>query len=570
MNPSEVNTPTASPESYPSICQTDADRAAFDIARAGGWSAWVVNRIDLRAIEGGCVFDIVAAERVRTFFEKHLRHATGEWAGKPFQLLRWQWTDVIAPLFGWKRADGRRRFTRGYLSCAKKNGKSGLFAGLELYLVAADGERAAEVYTAAGDRDQAALIYREAVKMIDASPGLDRVFRYIDSSKVIHGPGRSFAKALSAEAPTKEGLNASAVLFDELHSQPGRELWDTLCYAGSARQQPLLLSITTAGSDKESICGEQYEYAKRVLAGDVLDVSFFAKIYEAPMSADWQSEDAWRLANPSLGETISVERMRADALEAKESPAKENSFRRYRLNQWVQTADAWLSMDQWEKSGSGKVVTLEEVEGRECFAGLDLSATDDTTALVLLFPNDDDETIDLLPFFWIPEENIPSFERKHRVPYRAWVRQGAMIPTPGNVVDYDAIRAKVNELAKIVAIRQIAIDRKFQGQAVENDLIADGFDVVAAGQGWISQDLPAKELEKLLKAGRIHHGSHPVLKWHASNVVVDIDKNNNYTINKRKSRSKIDGIAALLMALLCKMSGPRDLSGEAGDVVVLT
>lgn len=523
---------------------------------------WIRGPADERAVAAGHYFDLAAAERVRDFFHRFLRHTTGQWAGKPFELLGWEWRDVIGPLFGWKKPNGLRRFTRGYLSCGKKNGKTGLLSGLSLFLILADGEAAAEVYSAASDRAQAALIFTEAAKMIDASPPLQRVCSYLESTKtILNKCDRSFYRAMSAEAGTKDGPNAHAILFDELHAQPNRELWDKLRYAGSARTQPLMLAITTAGSDKETICGEQYEYAKRVIAGDVTDHSFFAQIYEAGEQDDWTSEETWHKANPSLGVTIDIDKFRADFIEARETPAKENSFRRYRLNQWVQTADAWLSMDQWDacKGTLDALLLRKAMEGMECYGGLDLSATDDTTALLLLFHDASTGAIDLVPFLWLPQENILKLERKHRVPYTAWAREGYIELTPGNVVDYNLIRARLRELAAKYQIKQLAIDRKFQGQSLENDLIADGFNVVPHGQGWVSQDLPAKELERLLKAGLLRHGGHPVYRWHASNVVVDIDKNGNYSINKRLSRSKIDAIAATLMALLCKM---QDAGGD--------
>ncbi|MDB5295015.1 MAG: putative phage terminase, large subunit, partial [Phycisphaerales bacterium] len=304
--------------------------------------------------------------------------------------------------------------------------------------------------------------------------------------------------------------------------------------------------------DLETICGEQYRYAKDILTGaNKDDTSFFASIFEASMTDDWTDEATWFKANPSLGVTIKLEHFRQAFFEAKESPAKENSFRRYRLNQWVQTADAWLSMDEWDQ-GKAPIVPAG-LAGRRCFAGLDLSATDDTTALVLAFP-EDDGAVTLLPFFWLPADNIARLEKKHKVTYRAWAKAGLFTLTGGNVVDYDAVRAKVRELAGEYEIVQLAIDRKFQGQAVETDLAEDGINVVGAGQGWISQDLPAKELEKLVKSGRVRHGNHPVLRWHMSNAVVDIDKAGNYSINKKKSRSKIDGVAATLMALMCRLN----------------
>lgn len=523
-------------------------------ARTEGWADWIQGPADHHALAAGCYFDVRAAERARTFFIRFLVHSTGIHKGKPFDLLDWQWRKVIGPLFGWKRPDGTRRFRRGYLSTPKKNGKTTLLSGMALFLMLADGEAGAEVYSAASDREQASMIFREAAKMTEASDELTKVATVKDSTKTIVGPGRSFYRALSADARRQEGKNASAILFDELHAQPDRSLWDSLRYAGSARRQPLLLAITTAGNaaDETSICLEQYQYAKRVIAGDIADPSFFACIFEADAADDWEDEATWHKANPSLGITITVDDFRADTLEAKESPAKLNSFLRYRLNRWVQTADAWLNIDTWDHGAAE--IDPAALAGRPCYAGLDLSATDDTTALVLLFP-EPDGSITALPWFFLPADNIDVLGRKHRVAYRAWSREGHLTLTTGNVVDYAQVRSKIHEIAKTYQIKKLAIDRKFQGQQLESDLIADGFNVVAAGQGWVSQDLPAKELERLLKAGRFNHGGNPILRWHASNAVVDIDKAGNYSLNKKRSRSKIDGIAAALMALMCSMSG---------------
>ena len=514
---------------------------------------WIRTKSDQQAVKDGCYFDLPAAERVRQFFKRFIVHSTGKWAGQAFDLLDWQWENVIAPLFGWKQSSGLRRFSRAYLSTPKKNGKSTLLAAISIYLLIGDGEKGSEVYSAAVDKDQAGIIYREAAKMVRASEALMSVLTVRDSTKTLLGPGGSFYRPLAAGPESKDGINAHGILFDELHCQKSRELWDFLRYSGASREQSLHISITTAGGDLETICGEQYRYAKMVLSGETIDTSFYAYIAEAGIKEDWASEETWKRANPSYGITIPAEKFRNDFNEAKESPAKENSFRRFRLNQWVQTADAWLSMDRWDAGDRG-VIDLEALKGRRCFAGLDLSATDDTTALVLAFPDDAGEIITLLPFFWLPEENIERLERKHKVPYRAWAKQGLFSLTPGNVVDYKVIRTKLrDELAKLYDIAELAIDRKFQGQALETELAEDGFNVTPAGQGWVSQDLPAKELEKLLMSDRVIHGGHPVLRWHASNVVVDIDKAGNYSINKKRSRSKIDGIAATLMALMCKL-----------------
>lgn len=521
---------------------------------------------DKAALAAGYHFDERRAARVREFFRRFLRHGTGRWAGKPFDPLPWQYDQVMAPLFGWVDSRGRRRFQRAYLSTPKKNGKTTLLSGLALYLMLADGEASAEIYSAAADREQAGLIFREAMRMVQLSPELSATVEVKESTKVLVGPKSSRYRALSADAHRQDGINASGVLFDELHCQQGRELWDRLRFAGAAREQPLLISITTAGGDLETICGEQYQYAKRVLRGDVIDPTFYAYVPEASIEDDWTSEEVWKRANPSYGVTLDPAAFRADFMEARESPAKENAFRRFRLNQWVQTAAAWLSMDQWDRCRIDPFA--EQLRGQACYAGVDLSSTDDTTALVLAFPQADG--VRLLPWFYLPEQNIDTLERRHKVPYRAWARQGHLTLTPGNVVDYEHLRKDLHRIGSMYQIRQVVVDRKFQGQALENQLVEDGFEVVGAGQGWITQDLPLKEIERLLRSGRLWHDGHPVLRWHASNAVVDQDKNGNYSLNKRKSRSKIDGIAATCnaMAPLMKAQAGPSVYESRGFTVI--
>jgi phage terminase large subunit-like protein len=380
-------------------------------AKREGWSEWIRSPRDEKAVLEGCRFDIRAAERVRTFFTKFLRHSKGQWAGQPFALLDWQWREVVAPLFGWKRADGTRRYRRAYIEVPKKNGKSALFSGLSLYLLAADGEPGAEVYSAAVDRDQASIVFNEAANMVEVSPQLSSRLNVVRSMKRIVMPrSRSFYKALSADVPAKEGLNAHAVLIDELHAQKTRLLWDTLRYTGAARRQPLHLSITTAGFDHHSICWEQHDYAEKVLDGTIEDSSFLPFIAAAGAEDDWTSPEVWRKANPSFAVTINPEQFAEDCREAQESPAKENSFRRYRLNQWTEQEVRWLNMEKWDACAT----PLGDLGRRPCYAGLDLSSTTDITALVLVFPNED--RYDVLPLFWVrapevsrqaPRRNLP-------------------------------------------------------------------------------------------------------------------------------------------------------------------
>jgi phage terminase large subunit-like protein len=512
-------------------------------ATAAGWIEWVRSEADERAVLDGCWFDIQAAERVRTFFRKFLRHSKGQWARQPFELLEWQWREIVAPLFGWKRADGTRRFRRGYIEVPKKNGKSTLFSGLSLYLLCGDGEPGAEVYSAAVDRDQASIVYNEAGNMVEASPALSGRLNVVRSTKrIVFHRTRSFYKALSADVPAKEGLNAHAVLIDELHAQRTRELWDTLRYAGASRRQPLHLSVTTAGYDRLSICWEQHCYAEQVLSGLFDDPAFFAYISAAAPEDDWTDPEVWKAANPSFGITLSADQFAEDCKEAQESPAKENSFRRYRLNQWTEQDVRWLSMEKWDACAG----VTADLDGKECFGGLDLSSTTDLSAFVLVFPSEGN--FDVLPFFWVPEEGAKRRERRDRVPYTQWIRDEYIEATPGEAIDYDRIRNRIKELGERYQIKSIAIDR-WNATQLSMQLVGDGFEVVAFGQGYASMNWPTKKLEEVVLSGRLRHGGNPVLRWMAGNASIETDAADNWKPSKKKSIERIDGIVALIMAL---------------------
>lgn len=504
---------------------------------------WTNSASDERAVAEGCYFDVKAAERVRDFFRRFLRHSKGQWANKPFELLDWQWHGVVAPLFGWKRKDGSRRFRRGYIEVPKKNGKSTLFAGLSLYLLTCDKEPGAEIYSAAVDRDQASIVFNEAGHMVDRSPHLASRLKVIRSTKrITDHRSRSFYKALSADVPAKEGLNAHAILIDELHAQRTRELWDTLRYAGASRRQPLMLAITTAGFDRHTICWEQHEYAQHVLDGTVEDTAFFPYISAADIEDDWTSPDIWEKANPSFGITISAEQFAEDCQEAQESAAKENSFRRYRLNQWTEQEVRWLSMAKWDACGE----ELAELEGRECYAGLDLSSTTDISAMVLVFPGENH--YDVVPYFWVPKEGARRREHADRVPYSQWIKGRYIEVSPGEVIDYDQIRTFINQLNKRFPIQQIAIDR-WNACQLSVQLDSDGYEMVSFGQGYASMTSPTKKLEELVLSAKLRHAGHPVLRWMAGNVSIEQDAADNWKPSKKKSRERIDGIVALIMAI---------------------
>lgn len=514
---------------------------------------WVRNANDERAVAVGCTFREAKAAAVIDFFATILKHSKGEWAGKPFELLPWQRDDIIYPLFGWERPDGTRRFRRAGVWVPKKNGKSTISAGVALYLLME--EPGAEVYSAAADSDQASIVFRQAMDMVDSSPALKKriaVNRTI--KRLVWHERRAWYQVLSAETRKHEGLNIHGLIFDELHAQKTRDLWDTLTYGGAARRQPLLLSISTAGSDRESIGYEQYTYAKRVLDGTIEDPWFFGYVAEATTDEDWKDPVVWRKANPSLGVTIKEEELAEACQEAQNSPAKENSFRRYRLNQWTDAFTRWLPSEAWDRC---KATLPDDLDGRECFAGLDLSSTRDTTALVLDFPLSDGWHV-IMPFFWIPEEAMRDRERKNKTLMDEWARRGYIVKTPGNCIDYSVVRAKINELGKRYNIRKLATD-PWNAQAVATQLHEDGFDVVAFRQGFATMNEPAKFLESLVLDRKLIHDGNPVLTWMVGNCECETDASDNYKPSKKKSTEKIDGVVAMIEAVaMAKQFGGLD------------
>jgi phage terminase large subunit-like protein len=502
--------------------------------------------------------------RVVHFFEKILRHSKGQNAGKPFTLLPWQ-HHVIRELFGRLNPDGTRQHRVGYIELPKKQGKSTTLAGIALYMTAFDSEAGAEVYGAAADREQAGIIYREAASMVRASPALSRHLEVIDSRKtIVHKKSNSFYRVLSADAFRAEGLNIHALLFDELHAQRDRRLWDALRYGGAARRQPLLLSITTAGFDRKSICWEQHAYAERCMADPAVDPAFFGCIYAAAPEDDWKLPATWHKANPSLGETITVESFAADAREAEQSPSKLNAFLRYRLNVWTTQDVRWLSPDNWAKCGKPLDADLSK---REWYAGLDLASTTDLSALVLV-SQADDGTFDVLPFFWVPEHNAAERTQRDKVDYVGWIRDGFIRATDGNVTDYDVIRRDINELAEKYNIRQIGIDR-WNATQLATQLQGDGRNVVGFGQGYGSMSSPAKQLEAAVLAERIRHGGHPVLSWMAANVAVQSDHQGNIKPSKAKSTERIDGIVSLVMAMGLHATATAPPPEQSWDIITL-
>ncbi len=492
--------------------------------------------------DGDFWYDAEAAQRFVDFCSKCIRHSIGEWAGKPFILEPWQ-ERVSRAIFGWKRADGSRRFRTVYVEVGRKNGKSTWASAVAAYLLLADKEPGAEVYSAAADRMQASIVFEAAKSAIEASSVLKKRVKVF--KRAITGPLNSSYKVLSADVKTKHGLSPSGIIFDELHAQPNRNLWDVLRTGMSARRQPLLFAITTAGWDRHSICWEQHDYAVKVASGIIPDDEFLGVIYSAPSDADWTKEETWRLANPNLGISKKLSYMEAECARAKESPAYENTFRQLELCQWTEQSVRWMPMEAWDSCG--EKADEDSLEGEECWGGLDLSTTTDVAALALLFRRKDGGYI-VVPKFWIPEENAELRQRRDRVPYPVWAKQGLVKMTEGDVIDYDVIRKDIGELGTRFDIKEIAADRWNASQII-TQLTGDGFMVVPFGQGFASMAFPTKRLMELVLGKRIAHGGNPVLRWMASNVSAKKDAAGNLKPDKEKSTEKIDGIVAIIMAL---------------------
>ena len=426
---------------------------------------------------------------------------------------------------------------------------SELAAAIALLLTCGDGEQRAEVYGCASDRQQASIVFDVAADMVRMCPALNKRCKILASQKrLVYLPTNSFYQVLSAEAYSKHGFNIHGVIFDELHSQPNRKLHDVMTKgSGDARMQPLFFQITTAGTDTNSICYEVHQKAKDILEGRKVDPTFYPVIYGADPDDDWTDPKVWKKVNPSLGITVPIEKVQDACESAKQNPAEENAFRQLRLCQWVKQSVRWMPMDKWDLCAFP--VVPEELEGRVCYGGLDLSSTTDITAFVLVFPPiEEDEPYHVLPYFWIPEDSLELRVKRDHVPYDIWKKQGFLETTEGNVIHYGYIEKFIEQLGKKFNIKEIAFDRWGAVQMVQN-LEGMGFTVVPFGQGFKDMSPPTKELMKLVLEKKIAHGGHPVLRWMMDNIFIRTDPAGNIKADKEKSTEKIDGVIATIMGL---------------------
>ena len=497
----------------------------------------------------GFRFDEAKAARAVEFFAQFLKHQKGLKAGEAFELLEWQ-TNLLATVFGWVDEEGRRRYRRVWLEIPRKNGKSTLSSGLGLFLLFGDGEQSAEVVSAAGDREQAGIVFDVAKGMVQGDPMLSKLAKVL-RREIRYERTNSVFRVISSDAGTKHGMNLSGLIADEVHVWPNRDLFDTLHTSMGARSQPLSVCITTAGHSRTSIAWEQHDYALKVRDGTIRDARFLPVVYAAPEGSDWTKPETWEAANPSLGVSISREYLEQECQRAQEVPGYVNTFLRLHLNVWTEQDTRWLPMEAWDAAAEAKI-EVEKLDGRECWVGVDLGSTQDTTAVVAVFP-ESDGGVTVLPWFFLPKDNVEARERRDRLPYRAWSHEGFIDLTPGVVTDYAFVESRILELVERYRVREVTLDR-WNATDISNRLAQAGAPVTWMGQGYRSLSGPSKRLEELVLSGKLRHGGHPILRAQASQVRVESAPAGNIkptkkTTGSRQNAERIDGIVALVMGL---------------------
>lgn len=485
-------------------------------------------------------FDPDVAERAISFFG-FLKHSKGVWAGKTIELALWQ-CFIIGSIFGWLHKKTKlRRFRTAYEQVARKNGKSTKLAGVGLYGLTADGEAGAEVYSAATKKDQARIIFDEAKRMVRASPDITDVVDVFQVNISIPETNSKF-EPLSADVNSLDGLNISMGLIDELHAHKTREMWDVLETATGARAQPLIYTITTAGNNRFGICYEIYEYCVNILNGTVKDETVFCYIAQIDKGDDWRDPSCWIKANPNLGVSVFMDDLERKAKKAMEIPAAQNNFLCKHLNAWVSQTEKWMDPEKWA------ACPVEEIDlmGRECYVGIDLSATTDLTSVSLEFPLDDGRYA-VISHSFIPEDAVLEKEKRDKVPYTAWEREGYVTFTPGAVVDYEWVKSYILQKADDYIINEICFD-PWNATQLANDLANEGFETVQIRQGYGTLSEPTKDIMSLVLQKRLIHNNNPVLAWAIGNAVVTSDPAGNLKLDKSKTTFRIDPACSMVNA----------------------
>jgi phage terminase large subunit-like protein len=504
----------------------------------------------------GLHFDEKAALRIIRFFPRVLTLVEGE-GKKPFVLSPWQ-QFVQGSIFGWKGPDGFRRFQTSYLEIGKGSGKSPMAAGTALYGLVADGESAAQIYIAAGKKEQAGIVFTDADNMVQNSRYLaDRIQRNTSNLAVLSTA--SFIRPVSNDLRIS-GPRPHMVFYDEVHEMRDPALIDKLTSGFKGRRQPLAYEITNSGCDIHSVCYHHHEYTEKILQGILENDQWFGLIYgldicpkckaegktqpnpECENCDKFTDERTWPKANPNLGISIHPAYLRKQVTEALGMPSKESIIKRLNFCIWVEAANKWMPIDEWDACGAD--YDADSLAGARCLGGLDLASLLDLCAFVLYFP----DSGRILCWFWVPKENIAQRVNRDRVPYDKWVERGLIKATPGNVTDYDVIREDILALGDKYQIEEIGFDEDNAVQ-LATQLEKEGLTMVKVPQRMSALTAPMKELEKMVRGREIEHDRNPVLRWNMSNLVARQDTGGRIRPDREKSTEKIDGAAALINSL---------------------
>jgi len=509
-------------------------------------------------------FDEEAADRAVNFIEKFCTHVKGELAGKAFILEKWQKDDIVRPLFGWKSKEtGFRKYRTCYVEIPRKNGKSNLAAALILYLLF-EGEPGAELISAAGDRGQANIVFSIAKDMINNNKHLRsrcKVLRNVIEYK------NCWYKSISAEAYTKHGLNCHGIIFDELHTQQNSELWNVLTTSVGARRQPVIISLTTAGHDRASICYEMHEYSVGLLNGSIEDDSFLPVLYKAEPDDDWTDPETWKKANPGYG-TICNEAYFMDAVKkAKANPSYINSFLRLHLNIWTSAETAWIPDDIYMKGD--KPIPYDRLPSLPAYGGLDLASTQDLTAFSLIFRDDENDCFYLLCHQFVNSVKAHNKKLAAGVDYLNYEREGDITITPGNVTDYRIVKQYILDQCAKYDVKEIGYDPKFSTYIVA-ELTEEEITMQPMAQNITSMNGPTKEMEMEIMKGNLIHGGNRCLRWQFGCAIIYTDNNENKrVIKEQKENKKVDGVISSIIALNSYVQNATDNNDIMLEIVTL-
>jgi len=507
--------------------------------------------------ERGLRFDKAAAQRAIGYYRDVLRLNGGEFEGLPFVLLDWQ-QFIVGSLFGWKTADGYRRFRVAYVETAKGSGKSPLAAGVGMIGLTADGEARAEVYAAATKKDQAMVLFRDAVAMSQESPELRKRLKPSGVGENVwnlaYFEKGSFFRPISAD-DGQSGPRPHIALVDEVHEHRNNTVVEMMRAGTKSRRQALIFMITNSGASKTSTCWNYHDYAAKVSAGTLVDDAFFGYVCGLDEGDDpFRDERCWSKVNPSLqgAKLPGIKYLREQVTEARGMPSKEALVRRLNFCQWTDATNPWISADIW--LGAARQYDWRDLRGRRAWVGLDLSSTTDLTGLVLYVePVVEGEPWKLVPFCWLPEEGLQRKEELDRVPYLAWRTAGYLETTPGKAISKLTVVKRLAELSSFFDLQLVGYDRwrieDLKALAADNEVTLP--EMQPFGQGYKDMSPAIEAFETALLNGQVVHPGNPVFTWCASNAVTVSDDAENRKLSKEKATGRIDLMVAAVMAVGC-------------------